>query len=154
MSGKQIDLNQMLHSTVSVMNLYCLFRSVCQIRNIIKLFGIWFQYLISVLSELGLSISCKIACVLSEDTDRPAHPHILIKALQGTLWITKDPKILSWTSKTPAYMNLKTDLSFHWLHMQSCRTCYVPAHILQNRYPVSLIHSAFLIWYCIYGEFL
>ena len=46
-------------------------------------------------SEPGHSISYTIACAFTEDTNQPAHPRSrLIKSLQGTLGIAKDPKRL------------------------------------------------------------
>ena len=46
-------------------------------------------------SEPGHSISYTVACAFTEDTNQPAHPRSrLIKSLQGTLGVAKDPKRL------------------------------------------------------------
>ena len=70
--------------------------------------------------ELGHSISYKIACAPSEDSDQPAHP-------RRPIWVFPERSRSSQESKAPsdgqqrlssASVNVQTDLSLRWAHMQ------------------------------------
>ena len=55
--------------------------------------------------EAGRSISYKIACASSEDSDQTAHPRVC--------------SVLSVPGCRSAMQRLQADLNFHWVHMQS-----------------------------------
>ena len=50
---------------------------------------------------------------------------------QGTKWIAKDPKHFHAGSEDLSVCaNAQADPSCHWMHMQSCRKCCGPAHVV------------------------
>ena len=75
------------------------------------------------------SISYKIACAPSKDSDQPAHQHSLIKVFAGQSIGSQGSKAIQralWSDCA----DTQADLSLRWVHMQSCRKCFAPVHFL------------------------
>ena len=80
--------------------------------------------------EPGCSIFYKISFASSDDSDKPAHMHCLIRIVTvdlKPLWVigyAMSALRRLWSDCA----NAQADLSLRWAHMYSCRKCCAPAH--------------------------
>ena len=81
--------------------------------------------------EPGHSISYKIACTISEDSDQPAYPRSLIRV------VSVDMKTLGLDIDADA----QADLSFRWAHMRYCRKCWPGSYFIFHHETVGLRYS-------------
>ena len=79
-------------------------------------------------NEPGHSISYKIACAHSEDSDQPVHPRSLIRVFAGYSKERHGSKASSGRQRwlRSACASAQTDLSLPSLHMQCCRILLCP----------------------------